>query len=66
MARPTAVEVKLLLREKRMCWVSGCVGGPPAFGDDVAVAEDHEAVHAVDLGVEGFDEVEEGARGDAL
>ena len=44
----------------------GIVGSPPTFGDDVAVTDDHDAVHAFDFGVERGDEVLEAGRRDAL
>lgn len=42
------------------------VGVPPGFGDDVAMAEEHEAVEGVDVFVGGLDEGEDGGGGDAL
>ena len=35
----------------------GAVGRPPALGHDVTVAQDHQAVHVLDPGVERLDEV---------
>jgi hypothetical protein len=44
----------------------GRFGFPPTFGDDMAVADEHEAVHFTDLLVGSFDEVADDLGRDAL
>ncbi len=61
-ARPTAVEVKLLLSENSMCGSLGGVGRPPAFGDDRAMTHQHEAVEGIELLLGRVDEAQEGGR----
>ena len=42
------------------------IWGPPAFGYDMAVAQQHEAMNLVDLLVRLLDESEDGRGGNAL
>ena len=65
-ARPTAVDVKLLLSEKSTCGSFFAVGRPPALGDHLAVAHDHDAVQGVDLLLGRLDEGEDRRGRDAL
>lgn len=39
---------------------------PPAFGDDFAVPDNHQAVQALDLLIERIDEFKQRRRGNAL
>ncbi len=45
---------------------AGVVGRPPAFGHDVAMAQEHEAVQRIDVAVGRIDEVENDGRRNAL
>ena len=58
-AKAAAVDVKDLLSEYSRCGRSGAVWMPPAFGDDVPVSQQHEAVH-LDIwsGIQGIEERE--------
>lgn len=44
----------------------GVVGGPPGFGDDFAVTQEHEAMERVDVLIGGLEEVGDGLGGDCL
>ena len=66
MARPTAVEVKLLLSENIVCGSLGGVRRPPPFRDNLAVPHDHQAVQGVELAFGVLDEPQYRRRRDPL
>ena len=44
----------------------GIIRSPPTFSDDLAVTQDHDAVHALDLLVERVHKLEQRRGGNAL
>ncbi len=65
-ARPTAVDVKLLLSEIQHVRLVRRIRRPPAFRHDVTVTDDHDAVQRVELLFGGLDELLNRGRRNAL